>query len=117
MGYDGRTYPMALAILACIRAFFSPRHAVYRLRRWTVPEGENIPTNWWGNGGALYEPNRPGTLLQRAGELGVVAPGALADLLVVHGNPLADLTLLQGQGKHLQVIMKGGRLYKNELDG
>lgn len=55
-------------------------------------------------------------LLQRAGELGVIAPGALADLLVVDGNPLANLTLLQEQGKHLQVIMKGGTLYKNELE-
>lgn len=55
-------------------------------------------------------------LLQRMGELGVIAPGALADLLVVNGNPLADLTLLQEQGEHLQVIMKGGKLYKNELE-
>jgi imidazolonepropionase-like amidohydrolase len=54
-------------------------------------------------------------LLQRPGELGVVAPGALADLLVVNGNPLADLTLLQEQGKHLALIMKGGKLYKNTL--
>jgi imidazolonepropionase-like amidohydrolase len=54
-------------------------------------------------------------LLQRAGELGVVAPGALADLLVVNGNPLADLNLLQEQGKHLLLIMKGGTLYKNEV--
>jgi imidazolonepropionase-like amidohydrolase len=54
-------------------------------------------------------------LLQRTGELGVVAPGALADLLVVDGNPLADLTLLQEQGKHLPLIMKGGKLYKNDV--
>jgi imidazolonepropionase-like amidohydrolase len=56
-------------------------------------------------------------LLQRPGELGVVAPGALADLLVVDGNPLADLNLLQEQGKHLLLIMKGGKLYKNDVDG
>jgi imidazolonepropionase-like amidohydrolase len=46
-------------------------------------------------------------LLNRAGELGVIAPGALADLLVVDGNPLMDLALLQEQGKHLLLIMKG----------
>ena len=54
-------------------------------------------------------------LLGRPGELGVVAPGALADLLVVDGNPLRDLTLLQGQGEHLSLIMKAGALYRNRL--
>ncbi len=54
-------------------------------------------------------------LLNRTGELGVIAPGALADLLVVNGNPLDDLTLLQEQGKHLSLIMKGGKLYKHQL--
>lgn len=54
-------------------------------------------------------------LLGRAGELGVVAPGALADLLVVDGNPLQDFKLFQDQGAHLAVIMQGGRLHKNAL--
>jgi imidazolonepropionase-like amidohydrolase len=54
-------------------------------------------------------------LLQMNGKLGVVAPGAYADLLVVDGDPLRDLGLLQGQGEHLRVIMKGGRIFKNEL--
>jgi imidazolonepropionase-like amidohydrolase len=54
-------------------------------------------------------------LLQRSGELGVIAPGALADLLVVDGNPLDDLSLLQDQGQHLLLIMKGGKVYKNVL--
>jgi len=54
-------------------------------------------------------------LLQMSGKLGVIAPGAYADLLVVDGDPLRDLGLLQGQGEHLRVIMKGGRIFKNEL--
>ncbi len=54
-------------------------------------------------------------LLGRPGELGVIAPGALADILVVDGNPLQDLGLLQDQGAHLSVIMKAGRLHKNRL--
>ena len=33
-------------------------------------------------------------LLQREGELGEVAPGALADLLVINGDPLADIGVL-----------------------
>jgi imidazolonepropionase-like amidohydrolase len=54
-------------------------------------------------------------LLQMAGKLGVVAPGAFADLLVVDGNPLENIALLQDQGAHLKAIMKGGRFFKNEL--
>jgi imidazolonepropionase-like amidohydrolase len=51
-------------------------------------------------------------LLNRSGELGVVAPGARADLIVVDGDPLADISLLDGQGEHLTAIMKGGVFYK-----
>jgi len=51
-------------------------------------------------------------LLNRAGELGVVAPGARADLIAVDGNPLADIGLLDGQGEHLALIMKAGEFYK-----
>jgi imidazolonepropionase-like amidohydrolase len=54
-------------------------------------------------------------LIGQAGRLGVVAPGAWADLVVVDGNPLADLTLLQQQGSHLPLIMKAGKICKNEL--
>lgn len=54
-------------------------------------------------------------LVQREGELGVIAPGALADLLVVDGNPLDNINLLEHQGRHLDVIMKGGAFVKNRL--
>ena len=54
-------------------------------------------------------------LLQMEGKLGVVAAGAFADLIVVDGNPLQDLSLLEHQGAHLKVIMKSGKLFKNEL--
>jgi hypothetical protein len=37
------------------------------------------------------------------------------DLIVVDGNPLKKLELLQEQGKHLSAIMKGGRFHKNAL--
>ena len=52
-------------------------------------------------------------LLNRAGEFGVVAPGARADLIAVNGDPLVDISLLDGQGEHLSVIMKDGVLYKS----
>ena len=54
-------------------------------------------------------------IVRREGKLGVIAPGALADILVVDGNPLADLQLLQGQGQHLLAIMKDGHFHKNRL--
>lgn len=54
-------------------------------------------------------------LVQREGALGVVKEGALADLLVVDGNPLDNINLLEHQGRHLDVIMKGGTFVKNRL--
>jgi imidazolonepropionase-like amidohydrolase len=54
-------------------------------------------------------------ILRMKDRLGVPRPGAIADLLVVDGNPLKKLELLTGQGRHLPVIMKAGCLYKNRL--
>ena len=53
-------------------------------------------------------------LLNAEGELGVVAAGAQADLLVVDGDPLTDLSLLQNQGAQIPVIMKAGTFAKRE---
>ncbi|AWN45324.1 peptidase M38 [Methylobacterium terrae] len=49
------------------------------------------------------------------GKAGVVAPGAFADLIVVDGDPLSDLSLLTGQGRHMRAIMIDGRFVKDEL--
>jgi imidazolonepropionase-like amidohydrolase len=54
-------------------------------------------------------------LLQRTGQLGVLKPGAFADLLVVNGNPLDDLGVLIGQGERLDLIMRSGIIFKNAL--
>lgn len=54
-------------------------------------------------------------LLNMAGKLGVVAPGALADLIVIDGDPLKGVDVLQNQGRDIPAIMKGGKFYKNEL--
>ena len=54
-------------------------------------------------------------VLQMQGKLGIVQAGAIADLLVIDGNPLLDIGLLMGQGKHIKAIMKDGRFVKNEL--
>ena len=54
-------------------------------------------------------------LLRREGELGAIRPGFVADLLVIEGNPLRDLSLFQDEGAHLSVIMKGGQFHKRAL--
>jgi imidazolonepropionase-like amidohydrolase len=51
-------------------------------------------------------------LLRMEGKIGVVAPEAYADLIVVDGDPLKDLSLLTRQGKHMPLIMKGGEILK-----
>jgi imidazolonepropionase-like amidohydrolase len=52
-----------------------------------------------------------GALMGRPDELGVVRSGALADLLLVDGDPLADIALLQDRGR-LLAIMKDGMFHK-----
>src|SRR5438876_12033330 len=47
------------------------------------------------------------------GRLGIVEEGALADLLLVDGDPLTDLSVLENPEKNLIVIMKDGTVYKN----
>src|SRR5215469_8087617 len=49
------------------------------------------------------------------GTLGVVAEGALADLLLVDGNPIADIKLIADPAKNFVLIMKDGKVYKNTL--
>jgi imidazolonepropionase-like amidohydrolase len=49
------------------------------------------------------------------GKLGVVEVGALADLLLVDGNPLEDINLVANPDKNFVVIMKDGKIYKNTL--
>ncbi|MFD1891751.1 amidohydrolase family protein [Ottowia beijingensis] len=54
-------------------------------------------------------------LLGQSGRLGEIVPGALADLLLVDGNPLDDLTCLTGQGERIALVMQGGLVRFNEL--
>ncbi|MEQ1616194.1 MAG: amidohydrolase family protein, partial [Hyphomicrobiaceae bacterium] len=54
-------------------------------------------------------------LLRREGQIGIITAGAYADMIMVDGNPLKDLTLLTGQGKHIPAIVKGGKFHKNKI--
>jgi imidazolonepropionase-like amidohydrolase len=47
------------------------------------------------------------------GKLGVVEVGALADLLLVSGDPIANINVLEDSGKNIVVIMKDGKIYKH----
>ena len=49
------------------------------------------------------------------GKLGVVEEGALADLILVNGDPIADINLVADPENNLLVIMKDGKIYKNKL--
>jgi imidazolonepropionase-like amidohydrolase len=54
-------------------------------------------------------------VLNRTGQLGELVPGAHADVLLVDGNPYRDLGCLLGQGEHIPLVMKGGRIHHNEI--
>jgi imidazolonepropionase-like amidohydrolase len=49
------------------------------------------------------------------GKLGVVEQGALADLLLVDGDPIANIKLIEEPAKNFVVIMKDGKIFKNTL--
>ncbi|MFM0050676.1 metal-dependent hydrolase family protein [Caballeronia grimmiae] len=48
-------------------------------------------------------------------KLGCIAPGAWADMIVVDGNPLADISCMLGQGERIPLVMKSGEIHFNEL--
>ncbi len=54
-------------------------------------------------------------IVQMEGKLGSIAPGAFADLLVVDGDPLDDITILE-KPEAIRLIMKDGRIHKNQLN-
>ena len=50
-----------------------------------------------------------------AGKLGVIEEGALADLLLVEGNPIENISLIADPSKNFVLIMKDGKIYKNTI--
>lgn len=96
---------------------FDPRLAARQLfqltkmERWYEPwEVLKMATHDNAELFALSGPRNP-----YPGKLGVVEEGALADLLLVKGDPLKDIHLLEEPNKNLLVIMKDGKIYKNSL--
>jgi imidazolonepropionase-like amidohydrolase len=54
-------------------------------------------------------------ILRQEEIIGRIAPGLLADLIVVDGNPLEDIAIFDEAGSHLPLVVKGGRVFKDEL--
>lgn len=55
--------------------------------------------------------SRAAEMLDSQGELGMIAPGAFADIIAVSGDPLADI----GELENVKFVMKDGSIYKNQL--
>ncbi len=84
----------------------------YRLRWFTSLEILKQATSFNARLLALTGPRNP----YQAGPLGMIQEGAYADLLIVDGNPLEDVRLLEDYEKNIRLIMKDGVIYKNTLD-
>ncbi len=54
-------------------------------------------------------------IVQAKGELGVIAPDALADMIIVDGDPLDDLSLFVHSSETVALVMKGGRIVRSRL--
>ncbi len=55
-------------------------------------------------------------LLRLEGQVGMIRPGAFADLLVLDGNPLEDISVLTQPEQRLRLIMSRGRVMRHRLD-
>jgi imidazolonepropionase-like amidohydrolase len=84
---------------------------ILKLKKWmTAAEILKLVTHDNAQLLALSGPRNP-----YPGKLGIVEAGALADLLLVDGDPLANIDLIGDPAKNFVVIMKDGRVYKNSL--
>lgn len=54
-------------------------------------------------------------MLGQEGRLGVIAPGAIADILILENNPLDDITVLDRPETNLRAVLKEGKLVAGKL--
>jgi imidazolonepropionase-like amidohydrolase len=83
-----------------------------RMLRWYTP-AETLKMATADNGELMA---LSGFINPYPNKLGVVEEGAFADLLLIDGDPIADLKLLGNPDKNILVIMKDGKIYKNGLN-
>ena len=77
-------------------------------------------TQGWINGFigvVIFSGSLPATRLAVMDAGRVVEEGAIADLLLVEGDPLADISLIANPQQNFRVILKDGRIYKNTVPG
>ena len=55
--------------------------------------------------------SRAAVMLDMEGKLGVIAPGAFADVIAVGGDPLGDIKVLG----NVQFVMKDGQVFRNDI--
>jgi imidazolonepropionase-like amidohydrolase len=96
--FDSKMTAHQGAILTTLERWYSP---VEVLKMATAVNGELL---------AMSGPRNP-----YPGKLGVIEPGALADLIVVDGDPTANLKLVADPDRNFLVIMKDGRVVKDTL--
>ena len=96
--FDARIASRQGAILAKLVRWYTPAEA---LEMATADNGELMALS--------------GFINPYPGKLGVVEEGALADLLLVDGNPVENIKLIEDPDKNFLVIMKDGTIYKNAL--
>jgi imidazolonepropionase-like amidohydrolase len=94
--FDARLTTRQGAILAKMVRWYTPAEA---LKMATADNGELMALS--------------GFINPYPGKLGVVEEGAIADLLLVDGNPLENIELVADPDKNFLVIMKGGTIYKD----
>jgi imidazolonepropionase-like amidohydrolase len=83
----------------------------YRAKWFTPVEILRQATSKSGELLAMSGPKNP----YRAGPLGVIKEGAYADLLLINGDPLKDISILTKPDENLALIMKDGKIYKNTI--
>jgi imidazolonepropionase-like amidohydrolase len=54
-------------------------------------------------------------MMMMKGQVGCIAPGAFADLIVVDGDPLKDIALLAANGRNIFTVVRAGEVVRNEL--
>lgn len=78
-------------------------------------------TKWFDNAEVLRQAtSKSGALIGLSkrfnpGKLGVIEEGALADILLMNGDPLEDISILTRPEETLALIMKGGQIFKNKV--
>ncbi len=88
-----------------------PNHELLKMKRW-FSNFEILKMATSNNAELLL---MSGKRSPYKGKIGVIEEGALADLLIIDGNPLDDLKLLKNANQNILLVMKNGQIFKKKL--